>query len=181
MPWGIVARRVLVFNLQQLATRDELEGELEKELHALARNYAMKIKWREPNFKAPRKKPPPGPMKRGPDRGDIFESDSEGSPLPPDEGENVWLERLEPRTSTAKRIQQDVSEFMIERRNMARERDALGWWARQMNRWPIVAASSATSERAFSKTGHIVRARRASLSDQNIERLTFLSWNADLL
>ena len=191
VPWGDVAWRVVGFGVEGFATRDALERELHDELHALARNYATKIKWREPDYKAPRKPKPPGPMKRGPDHGDIFASDSEGSPLPPDPDVPEWAHPLQPHTSTAKRIARDVEEFMNERRGMGKEKDVLGWWARQMNRWPMVAAvarhtlcvpaTSATSERAFSKTGHIVRAWRASLSDQNIERLTFLSWNADLL
>ena len=191
MAWEDVARRVLCFRVEGFVMRDALERELHDELHALARNYIMNIKWCEPDYKAPRKPKPQGPMKRGLDNGDIFESDSEGSPLPPDPDEPDWWHPLQPYTSKAKRIARDVEEFMNERRGMGKEKDVLGWWARQINRWPMVAAvarhtlfvpaSSATSERAFSKTGHIVRAWRASLSDQNIERLTFLSWNTDLL
>ena len=84
--WEDVARRVLCFRVEGFTMRDALEWKLHDELHASTRNYAIKIKWREPDYKAPQKKPE-GPMKRGPDHGDIFESDSEGSPLPPDPNE----------------------------------------------------------------------------------------------
>ena len=51
--WEDVARRVLCFRVEGFATRDALERELHDELHALARNYATSIKWREPDYKAP--------------------------------------------------------------------------------------------------------------------------------
>ena len=102
VPWVDVARRVLWFWVEGFGTRDALKRELHEELHALASNYAMKIKWREPDYKAPRKPKPQGPMKRGPNHGDIFESDSEGSPLPPDPDEPEWVHPLQPYTSTAK-------------------------------------------------------------------------------
>ena len=104
VPWVDVVWRVLGFGVEGFATRDALERELHDELHALACNYATSIKWHEPNYKGPRKPKPQGPMKRGPNHGDIFESDSEGSPLPPDPDETDWVHALLPHTSTAKRI-----------------------------------------------------------------------------
>ena len=189
--WKNSTARVLAAGCSCFSTMDELEGELRRELVALCRHYASSIDWHDPEYRIPRKKPAPRSLD-APRRGaDIFDSDSEGSPLPPDIPECPHDNCLSPYSESGKRIAQDVHDFINERRNVGRERDALGWWSRQMNRWPIVAAiarhtlcvpaSSATSERAFSKTGHIVRARRASLSDENVERLTFLSWNGDLL
>ena len=189
--WKNSTARVLASGCECFSTLDELEAELRTELLALCRHYASCIEWHEPEYRIPRKKPDPRSLD-APKRGaHIFDSDSEGSPQPPECPEIGHDNCMSPYSETGKRIAQDVNDFMNERRNVGRERDALGWWSRQMNRWPIVAAvarhtlcvpaSSATSERAFSKTGHIVRARRASLSDENVERLTFLSWNGDLL
>ena len=38
-----------------------------------------------------------------------------------------------------------------------------------------VPASSATSERSSSKTGHIMRSRRRRLSDAHVQELSFIS------
>ena len=107
VPWVDVVWRVLSFGVEGFATRHTLERELHDELHVLARNYSMKIKWHEPDYKAPQKKPE-GPMKRGPDHGNIFESNSEGSPPPLDAAqdteENGWVHASLPHTSIAKRI-----------------------------------------------------------------------------
>ena len=91
-------------------------------------------------------------------------------------------------------VEEEATEFDAERLSPAQERNrvtSLEYWARASVRWPLLAevarrtlcvpASSATSERSFSKDGHIVRARRARLSDEHIEQLSFLSWNADLV
>ncbi|GMH37552.1 hypothetical protein BSKO_05425 [Bryopsis sp. KO-2023] len=61
------------------------------------------------------------------------------------------------------------------------------FWATEGTAFPVlkllaadflcVPASSSSSERSFSKTGAIVRARRAKLSTKNIRYLSFLSWN----
>ena len=57
---------------------------------------------------------------------------------------------------------------------------ALTWWDERQTLWPLltiiarhtlcVPASSATSERSFSKTGHIMRSRRRRLSDAHVSR-----------
>ena len=57
VPWVDVARWVVSFGVEGFATRDALEWELHDELHALACNYAMKIKWHEPDYKAPERSP----------------------------------------------------------------------------------------------------------------------------
>ena len=72
-----------------------------------------------------------------------------------------------------------------------RPTSALTWWDERQTLWPLltiiarhtlcVPASSATSERSFSKTGHIMRSRRRRLSDAHVQELSFISWNADLL
>ena len=68
---------------------------------------------------------------------------------------------------------------------------SLEWWAAHTDEYPLVGAiarhtlcipaSSSTSERSFSKTGHIHRQRRRSLSDDHISSLSFLTWNQDFL
>ena len=67
----------------------------------------------------------------------------------------------------------------------------LAWWNERQSLWPLltiiakhtlcVPASSATSERSFAKTGHIMRSRRRRPSDAHVQELSFISWNADLL
>ena len=88
-------------------------------------------------------------------------------------------------------IEHQVNDFHSERMNSPPKASSLEYWALASLRFPLVAqiarrylcvpASSATSERSFSKAGHIVRARRARLSDEHVKELTFLSWNQDLL
>ncbi|CAD7695254.1 unnamed protein product [Ostreobium quekettii] len=97
--------------------------------------------------------------------------------------------------ATQRLIARHVQEFLTERWSLCepgtpREEDALDYWARNSARWPIVAwvarhslcvpAGSGASERGFSVSGHTVRSRRASLGDERIEQLTFLSGNTDL-
>ena len=177
-------------------TMARMEEELRSELLTLCLRYAESIKWREATYRRRRPEDPNAPMKRTTAgvRANIFEdSDSEDEAGPSGALAGLRDEdyTLLPASSTYKRIEEDVHDFVVERMNLGREKDALGWWSRHMSRWPMVAAvarhslcipaSSATSDRAFSKTGHIMRARRASLSDTNIERLTFLSWNVDMM
>ena len=88
-------------------------------------------------------------------------------------------------------IERQVGDFHSERLNSPPKMNSLKYWAQASLRYPIVAqvarkylcvpASSATSERSFSKVGHIVRARRAKLSDEHVKELSFLSWNPDLM
>ena len=88
-------------------------------------------------------------------------------------------------------IEKQVNEFHLERMSASGKVNSLVYWAEASRRYPIVAqvarqclcvpASSASSERSFSKTGHIVRARRARLSDEHVKELSFLSWNQDLV
>ena len=67
----------------------------------------------------------------------------------------------------------------------------LMWSNEHQSLWPLltiiakhmlcVPASSATSERSFPKTGHIIKSRRRHLSDAHVQELSFISWNVDLL
>ena len=67
----------------------------------------------------------------------------------------------------------------------------LEWWVVHADEYPLVGAiarhtlyipaSSATSERSFSKVGHIHRQRRRRLSDDHVAELSFLSWKQDLM
>ena len=88
-------------------------------------------------------------------------------------------------------IEEQVNEFHLERMNASGKVNSLVYWAEASRCYPIVApvarqclcvpASSTSSERSVSKTGHIVRARCARLSDEHTKELSFLSWNQDLL
>ena len=83
------------------------------------------------------------------------------------------------------RIECEVNDFHSERMNSPPQLCSLEYWAQASLRYPIVAqvaqkylcipASSATSKRSFSKMGHIVRARRARLSEEHVKELSFLS------
>ena len=85
------------------------------------------------------------------------------------------------------KIEREVNDFHSERMNSPPQTSSLEYWAQASLRYPIVAqaaqkylcipASSATSERSFSKAGHIVRARRARLSKEHVKELSCLSWN----
>ena len=89
------------------------------------------------------------------------------------------------------KIEREVNDFHSERMNSPPQTSSLEYWAQASLRYPIVAqaaqkylcipASSATSERSFSKAGHIVRARWARLSEEHVKELSFLSWNQDLM
>ena len=90
---------------------------------------------------------------------------------------------------TKRFVDQHVQEFLRERLHPTKKvKDALAWSAVNEPRWPMVAAiakhslcvpTSVCSERAFSATGHLVRARRSRLSDEKIEELSHLSYNLD--
>ena len=92
--------------------------------------------------------------------------------------------------ATERLVAQHVHEFVRERMSPTTHiKDALAWWAAKEATWPMVAAvarhslcvpaAAACSERGFSGTGHIVRARRARLSDEKIEELSHLSNNIE--
>ena len=119
-------------------------------------------------------------------------------PAPPNFRDHVWGGHLDEQMQGAAlpadakaAIEKQVNEFHLERTNASGKVNSLVYWAEASRRYPIVAqvarqclcvpASSASSERSFSKTGHIVRARRARLSEEHVKELSFLSWNQDLL
>ena len=88
-------------------------------------------------------------------------------------------------------IEKQVNEFHLERINASGKVNSLVYWAEASRRYSIVAhvarqclcvpASSASSERSFTKTGQRARAKCAHLSDEHVKELSFLSWNQDLL
>ena len=135
------------------------------------------------------------------DDGSLREKQSVDVWLPlaaPNFREHVWGGHLDEQmqdaalpADTKAAIEKQVNEFHLERMNASGKVNSLVYWGEASRRYPIVAqvarqclcvpASSASSERRFSKTGHIVRARRARLSDEHVKELSFLSWNQDLL
>ena len=84
-----------------------------------------------------------------------------------------------------------VGAYHNSRIQCVRPASGLTWWNEGESLWPLltiiakhtlcVPASSATFERSFSKTEHIMRSRRRRLSDAHVQELSFISWNADLL
>ena len=91
---------------------------------------------------------------------------------------------------TARFIAKHVQEFVRERLNpTSKITDALAWWAAKEATWPMVTAvarhslcvpvAAGYSERGFSATGHIVRARRSRLSDDKDTELSHLCNNLD--
>ena len=81
------------------------------------------------------------------------------------------------------RMEREVNDFHSERMNSPLQTSSLKYWDQASLRYPIVPqaarkylcipASNATSERCFSKAGHIVRVRRARLSDEHVKELSF--------
>ena len=92
--------------------------------------------------------------------------------------------------ATARLVNEHVQEFVRERLNpTSKIKDALQWWAGKEATWPMVTAVArhslcvpavaACSERGFSATGHIMRARWSRLSDDKIMELLHLCNNLD--
>ena len=92
--------------------------------------------------------------------------------------------RGKPLSEKGKRkIEREVNDFHSERMNSPPQTSSLEYWAQASLKYPIVAqaaqkylcipASSVTSEHNFSKAGHIVRARRARLSEEHVKELSF--------
>ena len=101
-----------------------------------------------------------------------------------------WDEGVLVTDTTARLVAEHVQEFIRERLNpMSKIKDALAWWAAKEATWPMVAAvaqhslcvpaAAGCSERGFSATGHIVRARRSRLSDDKVTELSHLCNNLD--
>lgn len=70
---------------------------------------------------------------------------------------------------------------------IARDKSPLQWWKENAARFPTLAilaksylsvpATSTPSERVFSAAGNIVTKKRASLSREHVDMLTFLHYN----
>lgn len=75
--------------------------------------------------------------------------------------------------------------------SLAKEDDALQWWKANRDRYPMLArlaksylcipGTSTPSERLFSAAGNITSKKRASLSQEHVDMLTFLHCNAKFL
>ena len=173
---------------------DQMVQELGLELELLAQQFASHCEWTEPAAMTARRRRAEGRHSKPRNIAAMFDSSSEEEDL----GEEGLPAVDEAGASTAAArtgvIQDHVKQYMAERLHEPgpserRCKDPLLYWAKNQARWPMLAAvarhslcvpaSSSTSERSFSKTGHIVRARRASLSDDCIRMLSFLAWNGD--
>ena len=79
----------------------------------------------------------------------------------------------------------------FEEKPIAKEERPLDWWKANKNRYPTLArlaksylcipGTSTPSERLFSAAGNIASKRRASLSQEHVDMLTFLHCNAKFL
>ena len=88
------------------------------------------------------------------------------------------------------KVRKEVDDYDKERENLSGQ-NSLEYWFDSRYKYPMlsavarfylcVPASSATSERSFSKTGHIMRIRRRRLTEEHVKELTFLGWNPDLM
>ena len=181
---------------------ERLTEKLQQELTALAVQFAAKTGWREkgwgpederdaPRQRMPQQKPqrkPSSPATRRKRRGTLFSSSDEEEDHQPDASK---LRGVEIPHSTKWCIERQAKQFVLDRDTYGEVKDSLVWWADNAQRWPMLAAvarhslcvpaSSATSERSFSKAGHILRVRRARLTDEHVSQLTLLSWNPDLM
>ncbi|XP_035981203.1 zinc finger BED domain-containing protein 1-like [Fundulus heteroclitus] len=79
----------------------------------------------------------------------------------------------------------------LEEKSLAKEENPLLWWKANNDRYPMLArlaksylcipATSTPSERLFSAAGNIASKKRASLSQEHVDMLTFLHCNAKCL
>lgn len=118
----------------------------------------------------------------------VTRSTSHVAPSPQqDEWEmDVWSENIAPTNP----LQDELIMYKLEKR-LDRGADPLQWWRENESRFPVLAflakrylcipASSAPSERLFSKLNIVVSKRRARLSAERSEQLTFLETNFHLL
>ncbi len=85
-----------------------------------------------------------------------------------------------------KEVQMYFSESQI-----PKQEDPLGWWKENEGRFPnmsklarsflCIPASSTPAERIFSAAGNICSQKRASLSREHVDMLTFLHFNSALI
>ena len=90
------------------------------------------------------------------------------------------------RMSIREKAEQERKRY-IEEPSPYIDENALVWWKRNHNRFPAIAviarrvvcipATSTPSERLFSKAGHIINSKRASLEPENASTLCFLAEN----
>ena len=90
------------------------------------------------------------------------------------------------RMSIREKAEQERKRY-IEEPSPYIDENALRWWKRNHNRFPAIAAiarrvlcipaTSTPSERLFSKAGHIINSKRASLEPENRSMLCFLAEN----
>ena len=125
--------------------------------------------------------------------------DDEGQRSPPKVDFSQYEGHSLPQ-STVEAITKQVDVFYNERVNMKsggaggrptfKGGRSLAWWGENAGRLPVVAwvarhtlcvpASSASSERSFSKAGHILSIRRRRLTGAHVDQINFLSSNKDL-
>ena len=129
----------------------------------------------------------------------VSDSDDDGCDPAPAKVDFKQYEGHALPSSTVDAIGQQVEAFCKERMGMKASADdvhnlkgpkALVWWGENDARFPVVAwvarhtlcvpASSASSERSFSKAGHILSVRRRRLSGAHVDQINFLSSNRDL-
>nr|XP_054589704.1 E3 SUMO-protein ligase ZBED1-like [Nothobranchius furzeri] len=88
------------------------------------------------------------------------------------------------------RVRNEVNSYFGEK-NLAKEESPLKWWKENQDIYPMLArlarsylsipGTSTPSERLFSAAGNIASKKRASLSQEHVDMLTFLHCNATYL
>ena len=177
---------------------DDMMSELGTELETLCLKFAMDTGWTEATGHQPRARALAGRKRKRKTAQQIFDTssdeDEEGDAGASGSG-GLGVIGAQLADSTRRVIKTHVLEYLQERHHQQdlgkrRVKDPLAYWSQNQGRWPVVAqvarhslcvpAASATSERGFSKTGHIVRARRATLTDERVSQLSFLACNPDI-
>lgn len=87
-------------------------------------------------------------------------------------------------------VRNEIQAYFAEKQ-LAKEENALLWWKANTDRYPTLArlaksylcipGTSTPSERLFSAAGNIASKKRASLSPEHVDMLTFLHANAEFL
>ncbi|XP_053268172.1 tRNA (cytosine(38)-C(5))-methyltransferase isoform X1 [Pleuronectes platessa] len=88
------------------------------------------------------------------------------------------------------KVREEVLRYFGEKK-LSKEENPLQWWKNNMDKYPIMArlaksylcipGTSTPSERLFSAAGNIASKKRASLSQEHVDMLTFLHCNAKFM
>ena len=88
--------------------------------------------------------------------------------------------------SPEQKVKQEMQRYLVEPK-VDEEEDPLKWWKHKQTTYPLlsgvakkylcITATSAPSERLFSRSGRIVTPLRSSLKPETVQKMVFLSMN----